>query len=55
MRKFEIKITDRGLQCRTDADYPDGTFGTIYTHPYRIKTDALRTGGQQWIMECEKV
>ena len=21
--------------------------------PHRIKTDALRTGGQQWIMECE--
>lgn len=53
MRKLEIKIADRGLQCRTDADHPDGTFGTIYTPPHRIKTDALRTGGQQWIMVCE--
>ena len=33
MRKLEIKIADRGLQCRTDADHPDGTFGTIYTTP----------------------
>lgn len=38
------------MQVRTTADFPAGEFGTIYTTPYRIKTDALRTGGQQWIM-----
>ena len=43
MRKLEIKIADRGLQCRTDADHPDGTFGTIYTPPHRIK-EATKAG-----------
>lgn len=56
MRKLEnlvLNINEKGMQVRTTADFPAGEFGTIYTPPHRIKTDALRTGGQQWIMVCE--
>ena len=53
MRKLQnlvLNINEKGMQVRTTADFPAGEFGTIYTPPYRIKTNALRTGGQQWIM-----
>ena len=53
MRKIEnlvMTINERGIQVRTTADFPAGEFGTIYAPPYKIKTDALRTLGQQWIL-----
>ena len=56
MRKIEnlvMTLNDRGIRVRTTADFPAGEFGTIYAPPYKIKTDALRTSGQQWIVEVE--
>lgn len=50
MRKIVAKITERGIQVRTDKDRPDGSFGTIIAPPYRTKTDALRTGGQLFVI-----
>lgn len=58
MRKLEnlvMTINDKVIQVRTNADFPAGEFGTIYTPPHRIKTDSLRTGGQQWIAICEEL
>lgn len=58
MRKLEnlvMTINEKGIQVRTNADFPAGEFGTIYTTPYRVKTDAMRTGGQQWIAICEEL
>lgn len=49
-----MTINEKGIQVRTNADFPAGEFGTIYTPPHHVKTDALRTGGQQWIALCEE-
>lgn len=42
MRKLEnlvMTINDKGIQVRTDANFPAGEFGTIYTPP----TESRRT------------
>ncbi len=57
MRKVEnlvMTLNERGIQVRTTADFPAGEFGTIYAPPYKNKTDALRTLGQQWILVVEE-
>lgn len=59
MRKLGLNKVSRGLRvfvASTPGEPIAGEYGTIYAPPpYRIKTNALRTGGQQWIAEIEYI
>ena len=56
MRKLKAYVNDRGIRMAVYDNGPTcGEFGTIYTPPYLVKVDTLRTCAFIWIAVCEEL